>query len=226
METTIFEYGKTVAIFYNSEMHFTMLEYSHVTQTLGRRKKEVQKLTRVIVVTLIFTSAIIFTSIVYAPPSYRYEATSNYHGEDVPVGTPVIVTASTNDPGVVEVFFRWREPPDGDGPVSWEETKIIQPDDGIHPLEDDISSVGDLPYYAFSIHAPDVLGDWGVQVFFLGPNGKDKSDVENVVMIRATSFNATPEIPLGTIGAATVMVLALAFYMMKQKRQAGLPLNT
>lgn len=189
-----------------------------------REEKEVQKLTRIIVVTLIFLSAIAYATTVYAPPSsYRYEATSNYHGEDVPVGTPVIVTARTNDPGVVEVFFRWYEPPDGSGLVSWEETKPIQSDDGIQPLGEELSGAGDLPYYAISTHAPDVLGDWGVQVFFLGPNGKDKSNVENVVMIRATSLNATPEIPLGTMGAATVMILVLAFYMIKQKKQAGLP---
>jgi len=168
------------------------------------------------------------TTITYAPPGHQYIATSNYHGVDVPVYTPVTVTARTDDPSVAQVTFRWHESPDGNGPVKWEEIELIQ-EDGFNPLGKDVdasSSGEDLPFYAMNTHAPDTLGDWGVQVFFQGSDGKLKSGIDSVIMIRATSFNATPEIPLGTIGAATVMVLALAFYMMKQKRQAGLPLNT
>jgi len=168
---------------------------------------------------------------VYAPPpppstTYRYEATSNFHGQDVPMLTPVTVTASTNDPSIERVFFRWREPPDGNGDISFEETKDIQTDGGAIPLEQGISGAGDLPYYAMSTHIPDMLGDWGVQTFFQSSDGTTKSGVPDTLKIRATSFNATPEIPLGTIGATTVMILALAFYMIKQKKQAGLPLKT
>ena len=167
-------------------------------------------------------------TITIAPPACEYIATSNYHGVDVPLYTPITVTARTNDPDVVEITFRWHEPPDGNGPTRWEETVPISSDDDVHPLAPALTSPDgeDLPYYAESTHAPDVLGDWGVQVFFQGPDGTDKSGVENVVKIRATSFNTTPEIPLGTIGASTVMLIAIAFFLIRQKKLTGPRLNT
>jgi len=183
------------------------------------------KLKLTLMYALISIQLLVFISVVYAPwetLGTGYAITSNHHGVDVPPGTPVTVTAGTLDPSVVQVTFRWHEPPDGNGPVAWEDVVNVSPNGTMGEWNNGSST---LIFYAQNTHVPDELGDWGVQVFFQDSTGTEKSGVENVIKIRATSFNAVPEIPLGTIGATAAMFIALAFLMVKKKKTVGIPLT-
>ena len=139
--------------------------------------------------------ALSFIAVAYATPShYNYKVTSNYHGMEVPLGTLVTVTATTDNPNVNRVTFIWKDA--GKNPI-WTYT--------------DISNSFE------SANTPDSLGDWGVQAFFQDGEGKTVQEVEDVVAIRATSFNAVPEIPLlGTASIAIAMTLGLAYKTKKK----------
>lgn len=138
-----------------------------------------------------------FVAVAYAPSNYS--VTSNYHGIDVPAGASVVVTASTTDATVYQVTFLWKNP---GGNTVWTDVVPINPDGT-----------------ATSTHAPDEIGDWGVQALFQSPDGTTKQGVEEVIAIRATSFNVVPEVPLiGTAGASIAMLAGLT-YKMKRKPQ-------
>lgn len=163
---------------------------------------------------------LILSSAVYAPWSTLgtgYAITSNVHGIDVPPGTPVTVTAGTLDSNVMNVTFRWHEPPDGNGPVRWEDTVPIFTDGTYGEWNN--GTTAEIRY-AENTHTlpPDVLGDWGVQAFFRDSTGKDKANLTNVIKTKATSFNAVPDVPYGTIGAAAVMLIALGLFVIKKRR--------
>jgi hypothetical protein len=148
--------------------------------------------------TLIALFAFSLMTVVHAPPTYTYEATSNYHGIDTPLYANVIVTASTTDPSIFQVTFLWK-----DAAENIMFTDVVPISGGS----------------AQSTHQPDSIGDWGVQTFFQGPDGKTKEGVELVIKTRATSFNVIPEIPLiGTAGASIAMIGGLAFKL-KRKNQ-------
>ncbi len=155
-----------------------------------------------IILLAIFAAA----SLVGAPPPadhYTYDATNNYHGIDVPLGATVVVTATTDDPGVTAVLFIWRNAAEVQ---QWTENVT------------DIKTV-DGYYQAQSSGQPNSLGDWGVQTLFLGPDGKTKEQVDFVIQIKATSFNVVPEVPiLGTAGIAGAMALG---WVVKTKRKSG-----
>jgi len=173
---------------------------------------------RVISLTMLFiVHVMLFISAVYAPWSTLgtgYAITSNYHGEDVIPSTPVTVTAGTLDQNIVQVTFRWHEPPDGNGPIAREEAKLVEPNGTMGEWNNGTTA---LILYANDTYAPDIVGDWGVQAFFQDSAGTEKAGLENVVMIRATSFNTIPEIPVGTISATVTMLIALVFFMGKKK---------
>jgi hypothetical protein len=147
--------------------------------------------------TLIVLFAFSLMAVVYAPPTYTYEATSNYHGIDAPLYANVIVTASTTDPSIFQVTFLWK-----DAAENLKFTDVVPISGGS----------------AQSTHQPDSMGDWGVQTLFQGPDGKTKEGVELVVKTRAKSFNVIPEVPIiGTAGASMAMVLGLVYRMKKKK---------
>ena len=162
----------------------------------------------------VFITISILSTIVYAPLatlSTGYAITSNYEGIDVPMGSEVIITALTTDNSVDAVTFRWHEPPDGNGPIAREVTVPVNP-------SDDDYGTGENVYFAEDSYFPTILGDWGVQAFFQGVDGKSKSNIEDTINIKATSFNAIPEIPLGTIGATAAMIFAFGFFAVKKKK--------
>ena len=135
-------------------------------------------------------------TVAYAPPAYTYNVTSNYHGVDTPLNANVVVTATTSDPTITQVTFLWK---DGGGNLRYTDVVTI--------------SAGS----AQSTHQPNSIGDWGVQAFFQGPDGKTKEGIALTIQIRATSFNVIPELPvLGTAGASIAMVLGLAYKMKKK----------
>lgn len=165
----------------------------------------------VVLVTLILSSA------VYAPLATLgtgYAVTSNYEGVDVPAGAEVIITALTIDPSVNRVTFRWHEPPDGNGPVAREVTVDVE-DSGEFYEKNDGTTVA--IFVAEDSYYPTILGNWGVQAFFQD-GGTTRSGIDDVVSIKARSFNTIPEISLGTIGAVAAMIAALAFFVIKKKR--------
>jgi len=166
----------------------------------------------------VLLSLFLLTNIVLAPwqtLGTGYAITSNVHGIDVLPGNPVIITAGTLDPSVVQVTFRWHEPPDGNGPVKWEVTKPIYTNGTQGQWNN--GTWAEIRY-ANDTQIPDVLGDWGVQAFFQGVTGTDKAGLDDVVRIRATSFNVVPEIALGTLGAVAAMLIAFGVFAIKKKK--------
>ncbi len=136
------------------------------------------------------------TTLVSATPK-NYAVTSNYHGIDVPLGTNVVVTATTTDSTVYQVTFLWH---DANGIVQF--TDVVAVSGG----------------QAQSTEQPNSLGDWGVQALFQSPSGTTKEGVNYVTDTKATSFcvKATsvlvlPEYPvIGAAGAMVAMGLAFA----------------
>lgn len=164
---------------------------------------------------LLIISFVIFTNIVYAPWSTLgtgYAITSNYHGIDVFPGTPITITAGTLDSNVMNVTFRWHMPNDT---VRWEETVPVTANGTVDQWNNGTSAP---VLCAQSTRVPDVLGDWGVQAFFQDSTGKEKADLNNVIKIKATSFNVVPEIPLlGTIGSIAAMLLGFKFFTARKQ---------
>jgi len=71
-----------------------------------------------------------------------------------------------------------------------------------------------------------VLGDWGVQAFFQDSTGRTKAGLDNVIKTKATSFNAIPEVPLGTIAIFLAMVGALGILAIKKKPRLAFTART
>lgn len=165
-------------------------------------------------------------TVVHAPWSTLgtgYAITSNYHGVDVPPLTPVTVTAGTLDSNVVQVTFRWHRPPDGNGPVAWEDVVPVWQNGTMGQWNNNSWA---LIWYAENTHAPDELGDWGVQAFFQDSEGNDRAGLPRVVKIKATSFNSVPEVPLGTIVVSLAMLGALGIFAIKKKARLAFPGRT
>jgi hypothetical protein len=79
---------------------------------------------------------------------------------------------------------------------------------------------GDPIYDAYDTQTIDMVGNWGVQALFQNGDGslQGPNDDYETVQIRAISYHATPEIPLGTIAAALTMIGALGiFFIFKRK---------
>lgn len=152
-----------------------------------------------------------------------YAVTSNWQGIDVPLGAEVVATAGTTDLTIENITFRWHDPADN---TVWEETiavsgPLVTPNvpsnipPEVQEWADDNPGVNYL--YAQSARTPNIVGDWGVQAFFIGPAGKTKAGLDYVVQIRATSFNVIPEIPIiGTAGAAIAMLAGLGVFMKRR----------
>ena len=172
---------------------------------------------------LLSIGLIVSVTVVYAPLSTLgtgYAIDSNYHGVDVPLGTPVTVTAFTLDHNVVNVTFRWHMPNET---VRWEVTVPVSPT-GTYGTWNDGTSVEIL--YANNAQIPDVLGDWGVQAFFQDSAGRTKAGLDNVIKTKATSFNAVPEVPFGTIAVFLAMLGALGIFAIKKKSRLAFPTKT
>lgn len=151
----------------------------------------------------------------YAPWSTLgtgYTITSNYHGKDVPLMATVTVTAGTLDPSVTQVTFKWHRTNDtlvreATVPVFTNGTSGQWNNGATAPIR-----------YAIDSFRPDLAGDWGVQAFFRDSAGKSKAGVNNVIKIKATSFNVIPEVPFGTAAILLSMLGALGVFAIKKKR--------
>jgi len=150
---------------------------------------------------------------VYAPEESLgsgYAVTSNYHGIDVPIPSPVAVTAMTTDDTVYQVTFLWKKP---DGSLWLSE---------VSPVYEDGEYEGKLIYKADSTRTPDEIGDWGVQALFQSPDGKTKQGIEEVIKIKATSFFAIPEVAvIGTLGTVVAMLLGFGLFTVRRKNKTS-----
>jgi len=137
-----------------------------------------------------------------------YRVTSDWHGINTPLGTEVHVKAYTTDAGVTQVTFIWRNAV---------EKEVFGPD-VVTTRSTDGEYKGKTVYvFEAPVHAPDTIGDWGVQAIFQGPTGQTVGNFEEKVAIKATSFNVIPEIPLlGTVGASIAMIAGLAFKLKRK----------
>ena len=173
------------------------------------------QLKSVLALLLLFVGLFGIVSSAYAPWSTigtGYAITSNYHGKDVPLMATVTVTAGTLDPSVTQVTFRWHIP---DDTVVREVTVPVFTNGTTGQWNNGDTA---LIQYAIDSFKPEVPGDWGIQAFFQDSAGKQKADLNNVITIKATSFNVVPEIPFGTAAIVLSMLGALGVLAIKKKR--------
>jgi hypothetical protein len=169
------------------------------------------KTTLVLAVMLLVSSSLVL--LVNATPASNegslnsgYAVTNNYHGIDVPSGAQVIVTAMSTDSDVDYVIFTWKN---AAGDVVYEDT--------VNVFTNGTKFNGKTIRYAISIHAPNSLGDWGVQARFYDKYHGYKCGHDTKLATRSTSFNVVPEVPLlGTAGVAVAMVLGLTVFKAKR----------
>jgi len=163
------------------------------------------------VILLLGIFALSFTAVQAAWSSLNsgFAVTTNYHGVDVPLGTEVTARAGTTEyPEVTEVRFRWM-PPIGDEILT---DKI--------PLQNSGEYFdGKLVYDAYNTTTINVLGDWGVQVWFYSADGKLRNQT-GIEKIRATSFFAVAEVPLGTIAIILSMLGGLGVFVILKSKKA------
>jgi hypothetical protein len=137
-----------------------------------------------------------------------YAVTSDWHGNNVPLGATVTVTAMTTDDTVDRVTFLWKNPKDD---LIWEVTDNTRTADGEYD--------GKTVYAFSSANVPTGQGDWGVQALFQGADGKTKQGIEEAVAIKATSFLVVPYMPvIGTLGATAAAFLGLGLFTARSAR--------
>lgn len=170
-----------------------------------------------LIVLITALSVVILVNVAYAPWSTLgtgYAITSNYHGIDVPPGTPVTITAGTLDHSVTQVTFRWHFP---NGTAAWADIVVPVSANGTQGAWNNGTVVDIL--YAQDTRIPTVMGDWGVQAFFQDSTGRTKAGVDDVVKTKATSFNTIPELPLiGTAGAVIAMLLGFGLFARRRRK--------
>jgi hypothetical protein len=153
---------------------------------------------------------------IWTPGAFNsgYSITTDYHGKEVQVYTPVTAYAGTtkNVPDQVKyVVIRWLRP---DNTEAWKTLPLQLEDSGTTWTD------GETIYWATDTRTPDVVDDWGVQAIYYN---KDYAEIDSdpphndKVAIRATSFFAVPEVPLGTITATLVMMGTLILIAVKNK---------
>lgn len=180
---------------------------------------------------ILFGSLLIFasTSIAYAQwdaISSGYALTTDWHGQDGPIGQSVTATAGTTDNVVKAVEFRWLDPSGNvvwnpDIPVFGPYTTPDVPDNVTLPQEV-IDWANDNPgvsvWYAQNTQIPNVLGDWAVQAIFHNPGKVMRGKNCDMVCMRAPSLHVIPEVPFGTIAILLSMFGALGVFAIKRKR--------
>lgn len=178
-----------------------------------RRRMNKVKTALLLAVTLLISSSLVMLA--NATPTNNegslnsgFAVTNNYHGKDVPSGTLVTVTAMSTDRDVDYVIFTWKN---AAGDVVYEDT--------VNVFTNGTKFNGKNIRYAISMHAPNSLGDWGVQARFYDKYHGYKCGHDTRLATRATSFNVVPEVPLlGTAGIAVAMVLGLTVFKAKKKQ--------
>lgn len=139
-----------------------------------------------------------------------YAVTTDWHGMEVPIGATVNVWAGTTNSNITCVMFRWLRP---NGTEAWSPHNVTSYTE-VHWNSQTVREF---------LHAgePDEVGDWTVQVIFYGGEGHGQGPLSEVatekVTIKATSFFAIPEDPVGTISILLAMFGALGVVVVKRK---------
>jgi len=140
--------------------------------------------------------------------SSGYRVTTENFPDPVIIGDPVIAWAGTTNGEIEEVKFRWL-PPVGD--------PIVEV--GTYMGSVEVDGIGTV-YQWSNTQYPDVEGDWGVQAVFYDAEGHGQGPIPAQPLkteIRARSFFAVPEVPIGTIAVVVAMFGALGFFALKRK---------
>ena len=138
-----------------------------------------------------------------------YAVTTNRFGEDILVHVDeVVAMAGTTDPLVTSVTFRFFPPGEEEEPA-WTE-----------PVSDPNyvwDSWKSIPFrrYDSSAYTFDMVGDWGIQVFFNGTGGHLRHTTD-IIRIRATTAMVVPEVPIGTLTILLTMLASLAIFARKR----------
>ena len=191
------------------------------------------KLRYTVAITMFILALILYTTVVQAGPwsalGSGYAVTTDYQGMLVFVPENVTATAGTTEhpeangdlggrvpqfPDVTQVRFRWM-PPNGSGVPEWLTGLITLEDSGENYTDKD-GEFWDI-YTANDTQTIEVIGDWGVQAWFYDENGTLRNQT-GIEKIRATSFEAIPDVPYGTIAAFLAMFGALTIFAIKKKR--------
>ncbi len=139
-----------------------------------------------------------------------YAITTDWFPNEVPIGEPVTARAGTTDLSIVKVWFRWLRP---NGTEAWPPIEVTT-----YTLD---TWNGKTVRVFLNTQYPDEVGDWGIQAVFYDEDGHGTGPIqlqEPKLAIRARSFFAVPEVPLGTIAILIAMLGALAIFAIKKKR--------
>ena len=151
-----------------------------------------------------------------------YAITTNWHGQDVPVGAPVTAWAGTTNENVYQIRFLWLDP---NGTLRYDinVTDIVNyttPDYPPEAPEEIIKWAEKNPnikiWYANNTQTPDSVGEWTVKAWFYSPEGHLMNST--VTRIRATSFNTVPYTPIGTIITTVTMIAALTTFITRKRK--------
>jgi len=155
-----------------------------------------------------------------------YGITTNWHGKEVPLGESVTAWAGTRDSNVTAILFRWKRP-DESVYAECNNTSLVKCDNAAEIPSDAPEEIKDWAeknrdkfpiWIATNTQTPDTYGNWTVKAYFIGPGGTTKEDVENTIMIRATSFNVISDFPVvGTAGALVAMLFGLNLFMRRKR---------
>jgi len=176
-----------------------------------------------LVVAMLFAILLVFANINIAQAQWSaitsgYAVTTNWHGEDVPLGQLVTATAGTTDPSVKSVEFRWLYP---NGTEAWNVrnfTLLTSPYPPPNVPQEVINYQNSSTiWYTQNAQTPDEVGNWTVQTIF-HDTGRIRGQYSDIVRIRATSFFAIPEVPFGTVAILLSTFAVLGVYLIKRKR--------
>ena len=151
-----------------------------------------------------------------------YAITTNWHGQDVPVGAPITAWAGTTNENVYQIRFLWLDPEENiryDATVTKDDiVNYTTPDYPTGAPDEIIEWAEKNPnieiWYANNAQTPDSVGEWTVKAWFYSPEGHLMNST--VTKIRATSFNTIPYVPIGTV--AIVLLILAAFTTFTTRR--------
>jgi len=186
-----------------------------------------KRLVALVVLFMFLFIALILVNFSYAQwsaISSGYAVTTNWHGEEVPLGESVTAWAGTNNSDVYQVRFLWKN---STGHVVFNETDtslVNYTTPNVPPGAPDeiVKWANDHPgyeiWYANNTQIPNSIGNWSVQVFFYAPGGHLKGKCSDIVRIRATSFEVIPLVPfLGTAGVTATALFSLGLKKLRQR---------
>ena len=134
-----------------------------------------------------------------------------WNGGEIYVYQDATVRACTTHPPhpeATQVAFRWIRPDGSNWTV------------GPFPLTNSSDTWdGKWIFDAYNTKTLDMLGDWGVQALFCGPDGKELPISPcPTVNIKAISWHVIPEVPLGTIMSLLGMLGGICVFAIVKRK--------